>query len=374
MMRPPANVGDDAGAIDTPALVVDLPALDRNLDRMASFAERADVRLRPHAKTHKCPMIARRQLVRGAVGVCCQKVSEAEAMVVGGVSDVLVSNEIVGPAKVDCLAALARDARVSVLADHPDLVAAYGAAAERFGTTLSVLVELQAGDMRPGVEPGPAALELARRIAETPGLRFSGLQAYQGGAQHVRNFDERRAVSLAWIETVSATRDLLEEAGLRCEIVTGGGTGTYGFEGESGVFNEIQPGSYAVMDADYGLNRDENGNFVSEFENSLFILTTTISRNFPGFAVVDAGVKAGNVDQAMPTVWQRSGMEYVGASDEHGAIEVSAGAAEDLRAGDKLRLVPGHCDPTINLHDWIVGVRDGVVETVWPVSARGALL
>lgn len=374
MIRPPATVGDEIAAIDTPALVIDLSALERNLERMASFAERANLRLRPHAKTHKCAMIARKQLARGAVGVCCQKVSEAEAMVAGGVADVLVSNEIVGANKVTRLAALARDARVSVLADHPALVDAYGAAAERFDTLLSVLIELHAGDVRPGVEPGRPAVDLARRIADTPGLRFAGIQAYQGGAQHIRSFAERRAASEAWIEKVAATREMLEKDGLPCEIVTGGGTGTYTFEGTSGVFNEIQPGSYAVMDVDYGLNLDETGAQASEFENSLFILTTVMSRNFDGFAVVDAGVKAGNIDQAMPRVWKREGLDYVRASDEHGAIEIADGMGGNLRTGDRLWLVPGHCDPTINLHDWIVAVRAGVVEAVWPVTARGALL
>jgi len=156
-------------------------------------------------------------------------------------------------------------------------------------------------------------------------------------------------------------------------LVTGAGTGTHAFEGASGVFNEIQPGSYAVMDADYGLNRDERGHPVADFENSLFILATVMSRNAPDFAVVDAGVKAGNIDQAMPAVWERPGLSYVSAADEHGAIKVAAGGNAPY-LGEKLRLVPGHCDPTINLYDWIIGVRGDAVETVWPVAARGAVL
>ena len=371
--RPPARVGDAAAAVDTPALLVDLDALERNLQKMAAFASKAGVRLRPHAKTHKCPPIALRQIALGAVGVCCQKVSEAEAMAAGGVGDILVSNEIVGEAKVARLAALARQVRVTVLADHPDMVAAYGAAARRFGAELAVLVELRSGAVRAGVEPGPAALDLARRIVAEPALHFAGLQAYQGGAQHIRDFAERREASERWIAAVAATKTLLAENGLSCELVTGAGTGTHVFEGRSGVFNEIQPGSYAVMDADYGLNRDSEGGFVADFENSLFILTTVMSRNFADFAVVDAGVKAGNIDQAMPTVWERPGLTYVSAADEHGAIKVAAGGNAP-HLGEKLRLVPGHCDPTINLHDWIVGVRHDTVEAVWPVAARGAVL
>lgn len=368
--HPPARIGDAVADVDTPALIVDLAALDRNLAKMAAFASQTGVRLRPHAKTHKCPPIALKQMALGAVGVCCQKVSEAEAMAAGGVADILVSNEIVGDAKVARLAALARQVRVSVLADHPDMVAAYGAAARRVGVELAVLVELYSG--RAGVAPGSAVLDLARRIADEPGLRFGGLQAYQGKAQHIRDFAERREASERWIAAVAETRDLLEENGLPCEQVTGAGTGTHTFEGQSGVFTEIQPGSYAVMDADYGLNRDARGGPFGDFENSLFILSTVMSRNFTDFAVLDAGVKAGNIDQAMPTVWQRPDLTYVSASDEHGSLAVASGANSPA-LGDKLRLVPGHCDPTINLYDWLVGVRDGVVETIWPVAARGAV-
>lgn len=373
MSRPPAKVGDPVSAIDTPALVIDLPAFERNLEKMASFAKGANVRLRPHAKTHKCAMIARRQLALGAVGVCCQKVSEAEDMVAAGVSDVLVTNEIVGETKVSRLAALAREANISVLADHPDMVSAYSTAAERFGTTLGVLVELYSGSIRAGVHSAEAALELARQIDQAPGLRFAGLQAYRGPAQHIRSFDERLRASQEWCESVRAARDLLQQNGLLCESVTGAGTGTYAFEVQGGVFTEIQVGSYAFMDADYGLNLDEEERYVSDFENSLFILSTVMSSNTPEFAVVDAGAKAGNVDQAMPSVWERPGLTYVGAADEHGAIEISP-SADPVALGERLWLVPGHCDPTINLYDWIVGVREGRVETVWSVSARGALL
>lgn len=373
MTRPPAKVGDAVSAIDTPALVIDLAAFERNLEKMASFAKGANVRLRPHAKTHKCAMIARRQLALGAVGVCCQKVSEAEDMVAAGVLDVLVSNEIVGEPKVARLAALAREAKISVLADHPDMVSAYSDAAVRFGTNLDVLVELYSGSIRAGVHSAEAALDLARAIDRAPGLRFAGLQAYRGPAQHIRSFGDRRGASEEWRETVGEARDLLQANGLACESVTGAGTGTYEFEVQGGVFTEIQVGSYAFMDADYGLNLDAEDNYVSDYENSLFIISTVMSSNTDKFAVVDAGAKAGNVDQAMPAVWRRPGLTYVGAADEHGAIEISP-EADPVKLGERIWLVPGHCDPTVNLYDWIVGYRDGTVETVWPVSARGALL
>lgn len=372
MSRPPAKVGDPVSAVDTPALIVDLAAMERNMEKMASFAKRANVRMRPHAKTHKCAMVARRQLALGAVGVCCQKVSEAEAMVEAGVTDVLVSNEIVGEIKVARLAALAKQATISVLADHPDMVAAYSAATQRFGSKLSVLVELHSGGIRAGVHSAEAALDLARLIDKAPGLRFGGLQAYRGHAQHIRPFDERRQAAEDWCARVAEARDLLEKNGLPCESVTGAGTGTCEFEAVSGVYNEIQVGSYAFMDVEYGLNRDAGDDLVSDFENSLFIVTTVMSSNVPEFAVVDAGIKAANLDKEMPRVWKRPGLTFVGAADEHGAIEISPEAGP-VMLGERLWLVPGHVDPTIGLYDWMVGFRDGVVETVWSVSARGAL-
>ena len=199
---------------------------------------------------------------------------------------------------------------------------------------------------------------------------------FRGCAKQGANLSvvHQRETGLSVRRAVEGTRDLLAADGLLCEIVTGGGTGTFAFEGTSGVFNEIQPGSYAVMDVDYGLNLDENAAPVSEFENSLFILTAVMSRNFEGVAVVDAGVKAGNIDQAMPRVWKREGLDYVKASDEHGAIRVAGGMGGNLSAGDRLWLIPGHCDPTVNPDDWIVAVRAGVVEVVWPVTARWAVL
>ena len=371
--RPPAQVGMPAEAVDTPALVLELDILDRNLKRMADTAGRAGVRLRPHAKSHKCPMIARKQMALGAVGVCCQKVSEAEAMVEGGVPDVLVTYEVVGGPKVRRLAALARHARVAAIADHPDQVAVYSRAAGDFGVTLSVMVDIYGGGPRTGVEPGQPVLDLARRIAGSPGLRFGGLQAYNGAAQHVRDHAERRAAYDTYAERVSEAWQLLEDDGLVCETISGGGTGTFMWEAESGIFTELQPGSYVFMDADYAPNLDEEGQPWRGFEHSLFILASVMSCGFREFAIVDAGTKAANVDTAMPLAWNRAGTAYTRASDEHGVLMLSP-EAEPLQLGQKLRLIPGHCDPTVNLYDWIVCIRNDIVEAVWPVSGRGAVL
>ena len=369
----PAEIGMPAQDVDTPALVLDLDILDRNLKRMAESAERAGVRLRPHAKAHKCPMIARRQMALGAVGVCCQKVSEAEAMVEGGVPDVLVTYEVVGEPKVRRLAALARRARVAVIADHPEQVAAYSRTAGEYGVTLSVMADIYAGGPRTGVEPGKPAVDLAFRIAEASGLRFGGLQAYNGAAQHVRDHAERREVYAAYAAKVSETRQLLEDAGLACETISGGGTGTCMWEAESGIFTELQPGSYVFMDADYAPNLDEEGRPWRGFEHSLFILTAVMSCRSRDYALVDAGTKAANVDIAMPLVCELPGAMYSRPSDEHGVLDLSPEAGS-VRLGQKLRMIPGHCDPTVNLHDWIVCIRNGAVEAVWPVSGRGAIL
>lgn len=355
--------------VDTPALLLDLDAFERNLDRLDASLQGTTVRVRPHSKSHKCPEIARRQMARGAVGVCCQKVAEAEAMVDGGVGNVLVSNEIVGAAKLARLAALAARAQISVLVDDAENVAALDQAAGRHGAQLGVLVEVNVGADRCGVEPGPPVLALADRILACENLRFLGLHAYQGAAQHARTPAERRALIDRAVQYVRASLELLHEYGVQCEIVTGAGTGTYPLEAKSGVYNEIQPGSYVFMDADYNRNLGEDGRPVRFFEQSLFVWSTVMSRTNPQRAIVDAGLKALAFDSGMPLVAGEDA-EYVKASDEHGVLKTPPGSK--LKLGHKVRLIPGHCDPTVNLYDWIVGYRDGMVETIWPIAARGA--
>jgi D-serine deaminase-like pyridoxal phosphate-dependent protein len=365
----PAAVGMRLEEVDTPALVLDLDAFETNLKRLAQ-AVAGRVRVRAHAKTHKCPEIGKRQIAAGAVGLCCQKVSEAEAMVDGGIGDVLVSNEIVGARKLERLAALARRARVGVCVDNAANVRDLQAAAQKAGAEIATYIELEVGMHRCGVEPGEPALALARAIAASPNLRFAGLQAYQGRAQHIRSNDGRRAAVAAAADAVRATRSLLEKSGIACPTVTGAGSGTFMFEVAQGAWDEIQPGSYVFMDQDYA--RNEWAPPQPRFEHALFVLATVMSRPGPDLAVVDAGLKASSVDSGMPGVWQRPGLSYTRASDEHGWVEIAAGAgAPDL--GDTLLLVPGHCDPTVNLYDWYVCVRHGVVEALWPITARGAV-
>lgn len=368
-MTVPAEVGMSLDEVDTPSLVLDLDAFERNLARMAAAVPGPEVRLRPHAKSHKCPEIARRQVAHGAVGVCCQKVSEAEAMVRGGIDNVLVSNEVVGDRKLDRLAALAARAWVGVCADHPDNVAAIERAAARHAVTIDVLVEIDNGAGRCGIAPGAPAVGLARRVADSAHLRFGGLQAYQGSAQHVRSPAERRAAAARAAAITAETVAALDAAGLPCAIVGGGGTGTWQVEAGSGVYNEIQAGSYVFMDADYARNDGDNELPATMFEQSLFVLATVMSRPTPSRVVLDAGLKASATDSGQPLVHDLGRIPVERSSDEHGVFALPDGATVSL--GQRLRLIPGHCDPTVNLHDWIVGIRKGVVECLWPVAARG---
>ena len=366
--NPPARVGDPLAAIDTPALVLDLDAFSRNVDRLANSAH--GVRLRPHAKAHKCPEIARLQVAAGAVGVCCQKTDEAAAFVDAGIGDVLVTNEVVAPGKIARLAELASRATVGVLTDDASNVIALSEAATQAAVTLDVYVEVDVGAHRCGVAPGEPAVALAQQVAVAPGLRFRGLHAYHGGAQHLREPGERAAAIAAAAELARASRDAIEDAGIHCAIVTGAGTGTWHHERDSGVWNELQPGSYVFMDADYQRNTlapDE-----MRFEQSLFVLAGVMSVPAHGRAIVDAGLKAFAFDSGLPVVHNRAATHYVKATDEHGVIELDAGAAP-LARNDRVWLVPGHCDPTVNLYDWIIGYRHERVEAVWSVAARGAL-
>lgn len=374
---PPARIGDAFTDVDTPALVVDLDAFERNLARMAETARRLGVRLRPHAKTHKSPLVARRQMALGAVGACCQKVSEAEVLVRGGVDDVLVSNEIVGRRKIERLAALGRQAKIGVCIDDAAVLDDFSAATQRFGVTLDALVEIDVGGRRCGVAPGEAAVALARRIASTPGLRFAGLQAYHGTAQHFRTPAERREAIASARAATQATVDGLKAAGLACETIGGAGTGTFEIEGASGLWNELQPGSYIFMDADYAKNTGEDGGPFRTYEHALFVKVTVMSRPVPERAVVDAGHKALSNDSGFPTVLGVAGATYHRPSDEHGVLDLTK-AERVPHVGEQLLLIPGHCDPTINLYDWYVGVRGlgtphAHVESLWPIEGRGAV-
>ncbi|NDW47098.1 3-hydroxy-D-aspartate aldolase BhcC [Ruegeria sp. PrR005] len=368
----PAAIGMDESEIQTPCLILDLDALERNIVKMGDYARAHGMRHRVHGKMHKSVDVAKLQeRLGGAVGVCCQKVSEAEVFARGGIKDVLVSNQVRDPLKIDRLARIPlTGARTIVCVDDIDNVADLSAAAQKHGTQLECFVEIDCGAGRCGVTTTEEVVRIARAIDAAPGLKFTGIQAYQGAMQHMDSYADRKAKLDIAIAQVSDALDGLKAAGLEAELVSGGGTGSYYFESNSGVFNELQCGSYAFMDADYGRILDESGKRIDrgEWENALFILTSVMSHAKADKAIVDAGLKAQSVDSGLPVVFGRDDVEYIKCSDEHGVVSDPNGV---LKVNEKLRLVPGHCDPTCNVHDWYVGVRNGKVEALWPISARG---
>jgi 3-hydroxy-D-aspartate aldolase len=368
----PALPGMDEADIQTPCLILDLDALEDNIRKMGDYAKAHGMRHRVHGKMHKSVDVAKLQeKLGGAVGVCCQKVSEAEVFARGGIKDILVSNQVRDPAKIDRLARLPKlGARTIVCVDDVANVAELSAAAQKHGTELEVFVEIDCGAGRCGVTTTPAVVEIAKAVEAAPNLKFTGIQAYQGAMQHLDSYEARKEKLDIAIAMVKDAVEGLKAEGIASELVSGGGTGSYYFESNSGVYNELQCGSYAFMDADYGRIHDKDGNRIDqgEWKNALFILTQVMSHAKPDKAICDAGLKAQSVDSGLPVIYGRDDVEYVKCSDEHGVISDPDAV---LKVGEKLRLVPGHCDPTANVHDWYVGVRNGKVETLWPVSARG---
>lgn len=380
-MNAPARTGDAVADIDTPALVLDLDAVERNIARMAAFARQHGVRWRPHAKMHKCAALAQRLVAAGAVGACVQKTAEAQALAAAGVLDLYISNEVVAPAKLARVAALARSlqqrgGRLAIAADSAEGVDRLAAALAGAQDAIDVFVEIDVGQGRCGLAPGPDAVQLARRIAAAPALRFAGLQAYHGKAQHLRGAEDRRAAIAAVLLLVRDQLDAFAQAGMPVPLVTGAGTGSMVHEAASGLYGELQSGSFLFMDADYAGNEADPEQ--PAFEHALFLKSQVISRNVR-HAVCDAGHKSHAIDSGLPLVHRPEGgapWRYANGGDEHGVLHADEGQPLP-ELGQVVWLIPGHCDPTVNLHDWLVGVRGGLlhghVEELLRVDARGAL-
>jgi D-serine deaminase-like pyridoxal phosphate-dependent protein len=367
--RPSARVGEPVASIDTPALVIDLDAMQRNLARMAEFAAGHRMRLRPHAKMHKSATIANLQIAAGAVGVCVQKVGEAEALAAGGVGNIFITNELIAEAKLARVAALAGRIKLAIAVDSPLGVDRLTHALKAAGSMADVFVEIDVGHGRCGVAP-TAAGALAHQVV-SHGLRFAGLQAYHGRAQHLRDPGEREAAVRHAASLARAAQASITAAGIHCPLVTGAGTGTFMFESASGVYGELQAGSYLFMDRDYADNQPAS--HAPRFEHALFVKSQVMSRG-TSHAVIDAGHKAHAIDSGLPTVWGRD-LAFSNGGDEHGILSPRGDKLPAL--GDTVWLVPGHCDPTVNLHDHYVVVRggldNGIIDAVWPVDARGHL-
>ena len=369
--RTPAQAGIPLHSVETPALLLDLDSVEHNLSIVHGRTEKAGVRVRPHAKAHKCPDLARLQVLAGARGICCQKLSEAEVFAQQGFDDILVTNQLVGHDKVSRAAELSRTITLAVCVDDPIQVDELVSAAKSRDARLGVFVEIDVGQSRCGVGSPEEAVRLARRIAECePYLRFKGLHAFNGKAQHTRTPSDRLQLLNLARTFIQDTKSLLEVAGIECETVTGGGTGTWHSDMLSGAYDEVQPGSYVLMDTDYGENVCANDEDV--LKAALFGWVTVISRR-KNRAVLDGGLKSFATDRGFPRVLA-AGWQVTAMSDEHTVIERQDGQGMEIRLGDKLLLQPSHCDPTVNLHDWMVAMRGDRVEAVWAVAARGAVL
>jgi D-serine deaminase-like pyridoxal phosphate-dependent protein len=357
-------------ALNTPVLVVDRDALQRNIDAMAAFARAKHVALRPHAKTHKSVDVARLQLAAGAVGMCCAKLGEAEALAEGGIENILITSPVVTPQAIERLIALnGRMRGLSVVADNPANVEALALAAGAAGQSLVLLVDIDPGIRRTGAASAEAAVALARRIAGDSALRFAGVQYYCGVQQHIESYAERRAAiedRTAYLRSAIAA---LHDAGLPPDVVTGGGTGTHRIDADLGVLTELQAGSYVFMDKQYG-DCDLDGEGGSPFETSLFVDAHVISANAASMATIDAGFKALSTDGGSPVVAAGAPRDakFVFMGDEHGALIAPDHA---FRIGDHISLAVPHCDPTVNLYDAYHVVRDGTLIGIWPVTARG---
>ena len=365
-------VGQSVTAIDTPALVVDLDAMTRNIERMAAYASEHGLRLRPHAKTHKSAWIAAQQIAAGAVGVCVQKTSEAEALAAAGVANIYITNQVIDEAKLARLATLAQRCTLAVAVDSALGVQRLAAAVKHAGCALDVFIEIDVGHGRCGAPPLQAGV-LARGVIAA-GLRFAGLQAYHGLAQHVRGTAEREAVIAHAAACVRVALAALTQAEVVCPLVTGGGTGSFVLEAASGLWGELQAGSYVFMDRDYADNIPLAQ--APGFEHALFVKCQVISRA-DDRAIIDAGHKSHAIDSGLPVAWGRSELEYCNGGDEHGVLRRREAAARLPELGHTVWLVPGHCDPTVNLYDRLIGVRGGLehgtVERVISVDARGCL-
>ena len=367
-------LGRPVTAIDTPALVIDLDAMERNLAGMAAFAEKHHVKLRPHAKMHKSATLARLQMAGGAVGVCVQKTAEAEALAALGVSNIYISNEVVSPFKLKRVVAVARElqalgGQLAIAVDSLEGLRRLALAAHGQHSVIRVLVEIDVGHGRCGLAPGAAAVPLVEEIARHPALQFGGLQAYHGRAQHVRSVADRQQAIAQVIGHVKATQAALQAAGHAVPLVTGAGTGTFSLEAASGVYGELQAGSYLFMDRDYADNEPDPAQ--PQFEHALFVKSQVMSV-CASHAVLDAGHKSHAIDSGLPAVYGLA-LDYANGGDEHGILRGAVLPA----LGDTVWLIPGHCDPTVNLHNHMLGVRGGLqygtVEQIIRVDARGTL-
>jgi D-serine deaminase-like pyridoxal phosphate-dependent protein len=356
--------------LPTPCLVLELDRFEANLEKMSRFSRERGIALRPHSKTHKCVNVARRQVEKGAIGICTATIAEAEVMIRGGVRNLLITGELVGEPKISRLIRAVREApETMVVVDNAENVDDLQRAASDTGIQLAVLIDLDIGQNRTGIQPGEAALQLAQKIGQSRNLELKGICAYAGHAAHVVGFEQRRKASRAALDQALATRDLLVKHGHRVEILSGASTGTYNIDSDIEGMTEMQSGSYVFMDVEYRRIGGQSGSVYEDFAPALYVLSTVIHRSGRK-AIVDAGIKALATDRSFgPEVFGMSSVVYEFAGDEHGRLVVND---ERIQLGDRLRLITPHCDPTVNLYDRFFCVRRDVVEDEWPIMERAA--
>jgi len=360
------GLGAQVSELDTPALLLDLDAFERNIETMAEYIRGVPAELRPHEKTHKCPIIAHKQLEAGAIGITCAKLGEAEAMAAAGIRDILIANQVVGEPKVTRLVNLTKHSDIIVAVESSINVKHLAEAARAKGTTLNVIIEVDVGNNRCGTAPGEATLELAREIAGYPSLNMRGLMGYEGFCQNVIDIEERREKATGAMDKLVSTRDLLDDKGFNTEIVSAGGTGTHMITAEHPGVTEVEAGSYIFMDATYSSVQG-----LEKYEQALTVLSTIISLPRPGVAICDVGRKAITFEpgRPMPLAKGLEGVVYEASSEEHGRLSIGEGSG--LKIGDKIEFVVSHCCTNVNLYDRYHCIRDGSLEAIWEITARG---
>ena len=359
-------IGMHKTELDTPALLIDLDKMEANIQTMADYFTTVNTMLRPHVKTHKTPIISHKQIAAGAIGVTCAKLGEAEAVIHAGIRDVLIANQVVGAQKIARLINLAKHSEIMVAVDSPQNVQAISEAAVAKGATVRILIEVNIGMDRCGVEPSKPTLELAEQICQSPNLKFEGLMGYEGHTVSKPDRAERDAATREAMQRLVETKYYVEKRGVEVSIMSGGGTGTFNITGNIPEMTEVQAGSYVFMDSTY---RNVKG-VGEQFDCSLSVLATVVSRPDPNRMIVDTGLKVLAKEFGIPQPIGVTGVEMTGLSEEHGKMQVSD-VNVSLTPGDKIEILPTHCCTTVNLHDRYYGIRNGIVESVWEIAARG---
>ena len=352
--------------IDTPAFLIDLDIMEKNINLMSEYCKSANINLRPHTKHHKSPIIAHKQLQAGAIGICCQKLGEAEVMVAAGIPEILITYEIIGEIKIKRLMSLCNQSNIIVTVDSHKNINDLSEAATSFGVELGILLDVNVGQNRCGIEPDNSVIELAQLITSSKNLNFKGIHAYAGNIQGVFNDEERFQLDKKSMIKTKIAVEKLTSANLPIEIVTAGGTGTYKFTSQYSYITEIQPGSYVFMDGQYR-------KVLEDFEISGTILATIISKPNANRIVLDSGMKTISSDQWPPIIKNFQGIEFTSISDEHLTLNIQNSDAKELKVGDKIEIIPAHNDTTVNLHTEFFGIRKGILECVWPISARAKI-